>query len=428
MIKLLLILLFPLGLLAQQDINALINAAAPGSTLVLEEGVLYNTSTEVIINKPLTIEGNGATICWKGPSAKSVITVKGHDVRIKGLEVQAAYGAKIAGSYLVRVQGVSNTNRIRGFELDRSILTNYKDVALRLQYVDSFRITNNRIDSVPYSGIAIYSCARGLVEGNEITNITSFGAIRNEAYGITMSTLGSDSITRNIIVNKNILRNVLLWEGIDTHGGEWLTVSHNEVYNCNKGIAMVGGRTGAQKNISVTNNICDNTALGLKADCGIAIEGIPGPIFATGVTVSGNNCIGGGGGIKIQYTQGINVYGNTIQRTIGGFGIQLDAQNLSAKVFFNTFIDIMGTGNTAAIKTAGSGVNEVYVSGNSLAAGGALVPPGGNKNRYGYRANTTTQTMDKVRVDYNFFESATIAQYGNTQYVHFLCDSSKSKW
>jgi parallel beta-helix repeat protein len=206
MIKLLLILLFPLGLLAQQDINALINAAAPGSTLVLEEGVLYNTSTEVIINKPLTIEGNGATICWKGPSAKSVITVKGHDVRIKGLEVQAAYGAKIAGSYLVRVQGVSNTNRIRGFELDRSILTNYKDVALRLQYVDSFRITNNRIDSVPYSGIAIYSCARGLVEGNEITNITSFGAIRNEAYGITMSTLGSDSITRNIIVNKNILR------------------------------------------------------------------------------------------------------------------------------------------------------------------------------------------------------------------------------
>lgn len=429
MIKLLLILLLPLCLTAQQDINALINAAAPGSTLVLDEGALYNTATEVVINKPLTIEGNGATICWKGVASKSVITVKGHNVRIKELEVEAAYGAKLAGSYLIRVQGVSNTNRIRGFELDRSILTRYRDVALRLQYVDSFRITNNRIDSMPYIGIAMYSCARGLVDGNEINNITSLGAVRYEAYGITMSTLGSDSISRNIIVNKNIVRNVILWEGIDTHGGEWITVSNNEVYNCNKGIAMVGGRTGAQKNISVTNNICDNTAIGLKADCGIAIEGIPGPIYATGVTISGNNCTGGGGGIKIQYTQGINVYGNTIQRTIGGFGIQMDAQNLSAKVFFNTFIDIMGTGNTAAVKTAGSGVNEVYVSGNSLSNGGAVVPSGGNKNRYGFRANTTTQSMDRVRIDYNFFEAAVVAQYGNTQYVQFLCDSSKTyRW
>lgn len=423
MIKLLILLLLPFGLLAQ-DLNSLILNTPVDSVVTLERKT-YTISTTLLINKAITIEGNGATICWSGPNGKTVIDVRSSNVKIKDVNVQANYGAKVAGSYLIKVQGINNRTRITGFELIDSELTDYADVALRMQYVNNFSIKGNTIDSVPYGGIMVYSCSEGLIEGNEVSNITSLGAARFEAYGIAISTLGGDSASRSIIINKNIVKNVPYWEGIDTHGGRQLTISYNQVYNCNKGIAAVGGPPGAQRDINISNNLCDNDALGLKADCGIAVEGLVGPIYATGITIAHNTCIGGSGGIKIQYTKGVNISANVIRKTIGGFGIQFDAQNLSAKVVFNSFYDIMGTGNTAAIKTSGSTVNEVYISGNSLSDDGATIPVGGNKNRYGFRANTTTQSRDLVRIDYNNFEGATVAQYGNVNYVKFLCDLGK---
>jgi hypothetical protein len=406
-------------------INALITSLPAGSTIRLERGKVYTSSTTLAINKSITIDGNGASINYTGST--NAILISASNVWIDGLEIYNTYGTHVTSNGLIQTSGTSNTSFIQNVRITNCTIHDGIDVAIRLEYVRNFKLNNNTIFNFPYGGIIVFSGVSGEIKTNEISDITSLGTTGSNAYGIAVSRKNSgttDTLPRDVTIENNVIKRVLLWEGIDTHGGQKLSVKNNKIYNCSKSIAMVAVAGMTQKDINITDNFCDNDSLGLASEAAIAVEGLSGPSYASGINILGNTCIGGSGGIKLQYTKGVNVIGNTIKKTVGGFGVLLDAQNLQVKVSTNTFIDIMGTGNTAAIKTAGTTVNEVLIESNSLSDEGATVPAGGNKNRYGFRANTTTQTADLVRVRYNNFEAATIAPYGNTNYVRFLGETA----
>lgn len=410
---------------AQQDdaitLNKMFADLPSNSTVMLDKGKTYRLASKIVLPKPVYLKGNNAIFNYSGP-ASIVVSIQSSDVTIDGLTVTGDSRDYTVSSGLIQSENSTNNSFYKNITIKNSTLHGYRDAGIRLYYTQNVSITGNTIYDLPYGGVILFSCIDGKIEDNTITDITAIGTSGGNAYGIEVLrqvSKGSDEVPRNIVIRRNIIKRVP-WEGIDTHGGMQLTISDNKVFNCKKGIAMVSTGGLAPKDIVIANNFIDNDSLNVATKASIAIEGLP-DYKATGIVIRNNTSFGAG--IKIQYTDGTLISNNTVKRASGGFGVLFDAPNVGAAVIANTFRDVYSTGSkTAGIKTAGALGNEVYIVGNSLGDEGFTPPGKGNKNRFGFRANTPGQVNDKVTLYGNDFNAAAESAVGNAANARFDMD------
>ncbi|MEZ4520678.1 MAG: malectin domain-containing carbohydrate-binding protein [Thermomicrobiales bacterium] len=192
------------------SIQALVDSAAPGSTVVVPAGV-YRES--ISISKPITLRGEpGAVI--DGESRNTWIVGFANGVTIEGFEFLNTSNSSQFGG--LRNNGYSDWT-IRG--------NTFRDagaVSIDIRQGSNIRILDNDIRGSGQLGIRLEAVDSGTVSGNSISGSNQAGRFDPgwEAGGIKMSS--SSQQTRNVVIEGNEIFN-------NNGPGVWSDVSSTDI-------------------------------------------------------------------------------------------------------------------------------------------------------------------------------------------------------
>ena len=170
-------------------LQALVDRAAPGTTLVVPAGTYVG---DLVIDKPLTLVGEGRPLLV-GSRAGSVVRVRAADVTFAGFEIDGREGGEL-GRDSAGIHVAATGARIRGCRIRRAIFGVYlreahdvvvedcsitgipgkdpgeKGSGIHIWNTDRFVFRGNRIDDVR-DGIYVQNATHGLVERNRAGNL-----------------------------------------------------------------------------------------------------------------------------------------------------------------------------------------------------------------------------------------------------------------
>ncbi len=178
--------------------------------------------------------------------------------------------------------------RVHGCTLTRSLGDN-----VWLDWCTDSTVHHNHITRALYSGVMVVSGDRIDISHNHISDLGLSPGVIN-VYGIAATDVTNQLAdrSRNITITANHVT-LVDWEGIDTHGGERVTVVGNIVSGCPRGIAFVTGndtRQAVPSRCLATGNTVDSAGARRPAREGISLAGRSG-LGATGL-ISGNQVVG----------------------------------------------------------------------------------------------------------------------------------------
>ena len=199
---------------------------------------------------------------------------------------------------------------VRNITIRNCVIKGFK-FGIEVRHAENVTIENCTVTDAEYAGIALYSAVGGRVSRNTVRRI---GATRtnmatdvaNNAYGITFDRYAGGSLTTdprsaNFMVDHNLVEDVPLWMGINTHAGAHLTFSSNVVRRTPRAIFIAGDSAG--------NRPIDIHVLGNRLEQ---------PVTKTGGTTNVE-------GILYSRLQGGSIIGNAVARGYGspnGFDYQ----------------------------------------------------------------------------------------------------------
>lgn len=179
------------------------------------------------------------------------------------------------------------------------------------QFLDDTDVSGALVHDCGYLGIMFLSSGHGSVQRCHVHTITP--GTDGNAYGISLTHDSTDydlddhvdgTIDTNgrLAVNPfcndwdisaNVVHDVVLWTGIDAHGGYELTVHDNAVYNCRHGILLGGGSGDAANYGGEAKCVRDNFITTRKRDgtaTGVTATDRYGIIVNGGTTVRSRDC------------------------------------------------------------------------------------------------------------------------------------------
>ncbi|TDP98001.1 parallel beta helix pectate lyase-like protein [Labedaea rhizosphaerae] len=177
---------------------------------------------------------------------------------------------------------------VRGCRLWRSRADN-----VWLEWCVDSLVTNNVITEYLYSGVMGVSANRVVVSGNVIRDAPLSDGVVN-TYGIAFTDLDNTEQARSrdcSAVGNQV--SLIDWEGIDTHGGDGISVVANTVVGCPRGIALVTGnetRHAAPTRCVVSANTVNGAGSRRPVREAIFLGGIPN--VPANATITGNHMTG----------------------------------------------------------------------------------------------------------------------------------------
>ncbi|MGX9900061.1 right-handed parallel beta-helix repeat-containing protein [Arthrobacter sp. SA17] len=347
-------------------LQAAVDMTPAGGALEIRR--IWTIAAPVKVTKAIRIScGRGGAVITSGSGTHGFI-VESSDVTFDGVTLVGT-GSGIAGTAsAIRALGTEAVP-IRNLSIHNCVMRDFNKYAIEAVSVRQFTISGNLIEDIAYGAVMILAGVKGYILSNTIKNLVQPTGFLN-SYGIAMTRDASKSLelsprSCDIVCSGNIIDGVTKWEAIDTHGGENLTITNNEVTNAYIGIALVSSATYASKNIIVTNNLLDSGKTDGTARSGIQLVGSTTTVdnvveYASAVISEnivrnfGTQNTGAQAAIFLQATCGALVSKN---RVINGSpnGLNLNNNNQGAMILDNTFIDTW-TANTSFTAC-------VYVSG-----------------------------------------------------------------
>ncbi len=269
-------------------LQSAIDKAPEGSTLVLPEG-LYKG--QLLINKPLTLDGQNQKAVIDGEGLGHVIVVKSPSVVLKNLTVQ---------------NSGNNHNTV--------------DSAISIVKSNGVQVLNNHIRDALF-GIDFDEVHRSKIEGNYITSKDTDLGLRGDAIRLWYS---NENIIRNNRVHKS--RDTVIWYSsgntIEDNFGDYCRYSLHFMY--------------AGKNL-VRNNRYEHNSVGIFF------------MYSSGTSATGNtikSSIGSFGvGVGMKDTSSFTLKNNTIVYNARGLYIdQSPYQPNSTNIYENNLIAYNGVG------------------------------------------------------------------------------------
>lgn len=346
------------------DMRALMQGALDNATagvLVCNPGT-YVMSGELTITRPIVLlgAGRGATIFSFTAlgSAKAGFKVTNAKAALCDLTVQ---GPTVAGYVLdecgVWFKGTSGTPLTDCLASNVEV-SNVGSYGILFEYADRSRVVGCYAHDTGYMGITNLS-SRDWIATNNWTKTQTPGTASN-AYGLYVGKrlTGDTTPTRWQVVN-NLVEDVALWEGIDTHGGSYGLVEGNIVTGCKIGIQCGPDSFGNVPHFTVVRgNSISKGALTVTQLRGISCGG-DASTNAKGMVVADNTVEGMGGAdgssqllaaILVQYTDGAKIDNNALFDCEQN-GIMVDADADAISVTNNTVRGVTNrTGNSAALR------------------------------------------------------------------------------
>jgi hypothetical protein len=347
----------------------------------------WSRATAFVVNKTCTVRFWRSASITVTDATIAAITVSANDVVLDGLRVFGTGSTTASTGSGVTAVGTAIAP-ITGLRIRSPKVQDFTKYGILLEQCWDFAIERPRIDNIAYAGIMALSCVGGNIDGGTVKNITQPSGFTN-SYGIAMTRNSSQNITdaprsSGITVNGVTVDGVPLWEGIDTHGGQQLTITNNKVFNTKVGIALVACPnasavdTYAPTGIIVIGNTIDAKVSDGSRSQGINIVGagitVGAPVEYATAIVSGNTIIDHGneatvaysGGIQAYFTQGTVISNNRIVRP-AHCGVLAYHSNDGLIVANNTVEDAWSNGQAfAAAVELRSTNNTVTVSGTQI--------------------------------------------------------------
>lgn len=344
--------------------------ALGGGMLYFPPGT-YKVTAELTVTQPMVILGAGMGVSLVRATtlgaSKGVFKVTSNKVSFRDLTVR---GPSVASYVLdecgIWFYGTSGTPLYDGV-VENCEVYDVGSWGILYEYANRSSAVRNYVHDVGYAGIANLSSADWLAAENRVDTVTPGTA--SNAYGLMVNKrlTGETTPTRGTM-SKNVVKNVALWEGIDTHGGTFYTINDNVVSGCKIGIQVGPDSFGNVPHFTtIVGNVVDNGALTATQLRGISIGG-DGSTNVRGIVCKGNsiNTMGGAdgssqllGAILVQYTLGSVVSGNSIYSAEQN-GIVYDGGGNTGIVCTDNAIHgvTLRTGNASGIRfnTATTGV------------------------------------------------------------------------
>lgn len=273
---------------ATDDLTAAIAAKAPD--LVIDGLAEITLPAPIVLDWPVRIVG-GRFKVLDGPA----LVIASSDVTIESCTITG--GRDGANSYssaqkLIQATGTAaaplSRVTVRGCRLRRSRGDN-----VWLEWCADSLVADNVITEYLYSGVMGISGQRLIVSGNVIRDAPLSDGVLN-TYGIAFTDLANtvEARSRDCTAIGNQV-SLIDWEGIDTHGGDGISVVGNTVIGCPRSIAFVTGndtRVTSPTRCVASGNTVNAAGSRLPAREGIFLGGIAN-VPADG-TITGNHITG----------------------------------------------------------------------------------------------------------------------------------------
>lgn len=385
------------------ELNRLLQSIPASATFVFDTGPEFILGSPLILTKPIQIEGRNTQLTYSGPAGVSIINLQSSGISLRNLKITAGYEKYNPKSFIIGTSGNSNSNPFSDIIISGCTISGFSGVAVNLRYVRDFKVLNNRISGMPYAGVACYSVTNGTIDGNTIKGMTAEGTAGANAYGITIQQLGQDSVSRGVRISNNNIQGVP-WEGIDTHGSEYLYIYNNELKDCAVGLAMVSTRYKSPQSVILANNLVENRG---NTKSAIRFDGRANARNASGIIVN-NKLVGQH--IRLENTSNLFIFGNEVRESETGYGIYLSGQNNNTNIQNNSIQDVWSkaNGNSYAIYIDNDS-NTAVIDGNRMLTKGFRSPNNTN-NKFGFKINEKSKFCH-ADIGSNDFSSAKMKDY-----------------
>ena len=271
--------------------NDALDTVPAGSTFTCPEGDRYKLTGPLNLTKPVTIEGGEFLPRTTGRG----LNISASDVTIRGSRFTSTSAANPDASHQIIAAVGTSSAPLRGVTVDKVIIDRSRYHGVWLEWCEDVKVTGTTVTDFQYGAVMLISVTRGEVSGCIIRNGLQEGGLVN-AYGIAATDLVNSVAGRSkdILITRNVVDNIPNWEGIDTHGGERITITDNIITRCRDGIAAVAGnssRATAPKDLVISGNTIDSLGIS-TARSAIRLYGITDGPQASAMV--GPNVIRGG--------------------------------------------------------------------------------------------------------------------------------------
>lgn len=290
--------------------------AAAGNKLVIPPGNYLVTST-ITIPANTIVEAYGARIF--NTSTHFTLVALDSGCRVFGLEVEGAGN----GSYDADGRAIAITGTLADYKQNVHLQDCYfHDLgayAVHSSFASDVFLERCRMINVGYTGVMVFSGIRWLVSRCHIKGLGP--GTSSNAYGVaftrsSVADLVAFPRSKDCTVQFCTIEDNLIWEALDTHGGENCAFIGNTIRNCKIGIACVSSVSVASP---LRCRVIGNTITGIGGGYGIAMTGTAAEL-AQGNVILGNTLKDCGqaandlsGAIYCASTRAAVVDGNTIE-------------------------------------------------------------------------------------------------------------------
>lgn len=254
---------------------------------------IFTFSTTVSINAPMTVRNLHAA---PGTNVGDVLVINSSNVSLDGYIIDGAtnVGTPQASQFFLRAAGTSSAP-LSKVSITNCRMSKNRGSFMRLEWLQDFTVSDNRMVSGQYAGIMMISPKQGKVLNNTVQDMLMTTPLIN-CYGIAVTDNENTDAARarDVLVQGNFISGMPGWEGIDTHSGINITIVDNTVLNCRTGIAVLVGnsdRTFAPEQCTVANNFIDRRTA-LTTGYGVTFAGrTDGSLTRTATGTVGANVI-----------------------------------------------------------------------------------------------------------------------------------------
>lgn len=289
--------------------NTVLSSVPAGAVITCPEGDRYKLSGPLNVAKSVTIEGGEFLPHTTG----KCLNITASNVALRGSRFTAASASVPDTSHQIITAIGTSAAPLRGITIDGVTISKARYHGIWLEWCENVKVAGTQITDFQYAAVMLVSVRGGEVSGCTIRNGLQEGGIAN-TYGIAVTDLANSFAARSmdVLVTRNIVDNIPRWEGIDTHGGERITITDNVITRCYDGIAAVSGnssRVTAPRQVIISGNTIDSMGLaGVRS--AIRLYGKTGGEQATAAI--GPNVIIGAYVMEVEAAQ-YDVAGTTIQ-------------------------------------------------------------------------------------------------------------------
>lgn len=334
--------------------------ALAGGVVYLPTGT-YKVTSELTVTQPMAIYGDGAGLSIVRATTlgatKAVLKVMSDDVSFRDLTVR---GPSVATFVLAECgiwyAGIAAAPLTGGL-VERVEVYNVGSYGILTDHAHGVTVRVCHVHDVGYGAIANFSSNDWGVFGNFVDTVTPGTA--DNAYGIFTTAETGGAMPSGFRIIGNRVKNVLIWEGIDTHGGTDGVIEGNTITDCAIGVNVSPGANGEAPHRVVVNGNTINATVALTTPLrGIGSGGNSGE-QATGIVCTNNTLNGmgwgvaGDGAILWQYCTGLILQGNTVNAARQN-GVVLGSGILGVSMIGNVVNGVTNiTSNSAALRVQG---------------------------------------------------------------------------